>query len=129
MVKDGLFDVSNEIVLVTGVAGQLGCEYARAFLDRGARVVGIDVCPSPVVGLLGVQYLDRFLFSISDVTEKASLQLVLDKVISKFGIPTVLVNNAGIDSPPSAQKLAPTSLTADELQKLKVWYLFVVVVL
>ena len=43
MSADALFDVSREIVLVTGVSGQLGGEYAKAFLERGARVAGLDV--------------------------------------------------------------------------------------
>ena len=42
---DQLFDVSNKIVVVTGVSGQLGLGYAGAFLERGAKVVGLD-CPA-----------------------------------------------------------------------------------
>ncbi len=102
MSKDALFDVSGEIVLVTGVSGQLGGEYARAFLERGARVAGLDVRPSAGTDSLGRQYPDRFLFCSSDVTDKASLQETLQQVVAKFGTPTVLINNAAIDSPPSA---------------------------
>jgi NAD(P)-dependent dehydrogenase (short-subunit alcohol dehydrogenase family) len=46
MSQDSLFDVSAELVAITGVAGQLGAEYARAFLARGARVAGLDIRPS-----------------------------------------------------------------------------------
>ncbi len=102
MIKDILFDVSSEIVLVTGVCGQLGLEYARAFLARGAKVVGLDVRSSSGVDLLCLKYPDSFLFSNSDVTDKFSLQGAFEQVVSKFGTPTVLINNAAIDSPPSA---------------------------
>jgi len=37
MSADSLFDVSREVVLITGVSGQLGNEYAKAFLQRGAQ--------------------------------------------------------------------------------------------
>lgn len=102
MSKDALFDVGGEIVLVTGCSGQLGSEYVRAFLEQGARVAGLDVRPSAATDSLCRQYPDLFLFCSSDVTDKDSLQRVLQKVVEKFGIPTVLINNAAIDSPPSA---------------------------
>jgi|GEM_PF-3471637 len=99
---DQLFDVSGEVVLVTGVSGQLGGEYARAFLQRGSRVVGLDIKPStgseaPVDG-----YGGRYLFCPADVTVKTSLQDALKDITNHFGPPSVLINNAAIDSPPSA---------------------------
>ena len=43
MTQAGLFDVSGEIVVITGVSGQMGHQYAKAFLQAGARVAGLDV--------------------------------------------------------------------------------------
>jgi len=97
-----VFDVSNEVVLVTGVAGQLGGEYARAFLAQGARVAGLDLRPGGLCTDLTTRYPDRFVFCEADVTRKASLQSALATVTARMGTPTVLVNNAAIDSPPSA---------------------------
>jgi NAD(P)-dependent dehydrogenase (short-subunit alcohol dehydrogenase family) len=102
MPADRWFDVSPEIVVITGVSGQLGFQYARAFLERGARVAGLDVRPSPRVEALAPEYPARFMFSVADVTDKPSLQRTLSEVERQFGTPTVLINNAAIDSPPSA---------------------------
>ena len=99
---DELFDVSQEIVLITGVSGQLGVEYAQAFLERGSHVVGLDVKPSAESDLLSERYPAHYLFCTSDVTIKASLKKALIEITNKFGTPTVLINNAAIDSPPSA---------------------------
>jgi len=99
---DALFDVSGEVVLITGVSGQLGCEYARAFLQRGACVVGLDIAPSSGSEQLSAEFTDRYLFWPVDVTDKSSLQVSLEKVSHYFGAPSVLINNAAIDSPPSA---------------------------
>jgi NAD(P)-dependent dehydrogenase (short-subunit alcohol dehydrogenase family) len=102
MICDALFDVSREIVLITGVSGQLGGEYAQAFLERGACVVGLDVRPSVGSDALTAQYMGNYLFCAADVTAKASLQKALGDIVNKIGTPTVLINNAAIDSPPSA---------------------------
>lgn len=102
MSPDQLFDVRSETVLITGASGQLGGEYASAFLQRGARVVGLDVRPSAGSDALFAKYPDSYLFCASDVTKKTSLQEALDLITEKVGVPTVLINNAAIDSPPSA---------------------------
>lgn len=102
MSPDQLFDVSREIVLITGVTGQLGNEYAKAFLQRGSSVVGLDVRSSASSELLINDYPSKFLFCVADVTNKFALQKSLINAKQRFGIPSVLINNAAIDSPPSA---------------------------
>ncbi len=97
-----MFDVSKEIVLITGVCGHLGNKYARAFLESGSIVIGIDLFPSTYSDLLLNEYPEKFLFSIADVTKKSSLNQALLEIISNAGVPTVLINNAAIDSPPSS---------------------------
>lgn len=100
--SDNLFDVSNKVVLITGISGQLGAEYAKAFLVRGARVVGLDISSSFRSDRLVCEHPNDYHFLVADVTNKESLQGALDQAIVKFGPITVLINNAAIDSPPSA---------------------------
>lgn len=102
MTTDTLFDVSSEVVVITGVSGQLGSEYAKAFLANGASVVGLDLQSSTTSDMLLNQYPSTYIFCTSDVTNKESLQAVLKDVDSKLGAPTVLINNAALDSPPDA---------------------------
>ncbi|HEB55259.1 MAG TPA: SDR family oxidoreductase [Gammaproteobacteria bacterium] len=97
---DEMFAVDREIVVVTGVAGQLGLQYARAFLSRGARVVGLDLNISTSLEGLQDQFGDKFYFSECDVTDAVRLRTVAEDVLRKFGAVTVLINNAAIDSPP-----------------------------
>ena len=99
---DELFDVSGEIVLITGVSGQLGREYAKAFLQRGAVVCGIDIKPSATSDTLAAAYPETFQFFPADIVDKSALMQVLSIIREKFGMPTVLINNAALDSPPSA---------------------------
>lgn len=97
-----MFDVSGEIVLITGVCGQLGSAYAKTFLDSGAKVVGLDMRPGTQSEVLESEYPEKFFFCKADVTNKSSLQLALEDITLKAGTPTVLINNAAIDSPPSS---------------------------
>jgi NAD(P)-dependent dehydrogenase (short-subunit alcohol dehydrogenase family) len=89
-------------VLITGVAGQLGAEYAKAFLARGAKVVGLDAISSSRVLALETEYRTDYQFILVNVTNRESLQSALAQAEARFGTPTVLINNAAIDSPPSA---------------------------
>ncbi len=102
MPEDAIFDVSGETVVITGVCGQLGSEYARALLLRGARVAGLDTGPGERSRALVAEFPDKYVHVDGDVTSRPSLEAALEAVRSDWGCPTVLVNNAGIDSPPSA---------------------------
>jgi NAD(P)-dependent dehydrogenase (short-subunit alcohol dehydrogenase family) len=102
LMPDSIFSVAQETVVITGVSGQLGFQYASAFLKENARVIGLDLTASPCVGALTSQFEGRFAFCSCDVTQAGSLQSALLMVRQLFGAPTVLINNAAIDSPPSA---------------------------
>jgi NAD(P)-dependent dehydrogenase (short-subunit alcohol dehydrogenase family) len=102
MLISDLFSVQNEIVIITGVSGQLGAKYARAFLKNGATVIGLDKQKSVLAIGLAKGNPEKFFFYDVDVSSKKSLQKVREKILNKIGTPTVLINNAAIDSPPSA---------------------------
>ena len=79
--------LSGRLAIVTGASGNLGPVWTSALRDAGANVVGVDLRAAE--GVLA-----------ADVTDRASLAAVLDET----GAPDVLVNNAGIDSPPGGDE-------------------------
>jgi NAD(P)-dependent dehydrogenase (short-subunit alcohol dehydrogenase family) len=104
--KDTLFDVSDKIVIITGGLGQIGAEFVKEFHRRGARVavfsrsadkvkaeevLGKEIVGSPSIGLYQV-----------NICDKKSINNALDALASSWGVPDVLINNAGIDTQPSA---------------------------
>lgn len=97
-----MFNVRDEIVVITGVSGSLGSEYASTFLKSGSKVAGLDISSSQATAELQTNYPDKFIYISADVTSKESLILSLGEIVKKLGNPTVLINNAAIDSPPSA---------------------------
>lgn len=102
---DTLFAVDADVVIISGVSGQLGAQYARAFLAAGARVVGLDIVRSPALEEVQSICPPRFRFVSCDVTQVGSLKDALQITRDCFGEPTVLVNNAALDSPPDSSNL------------------------
>ncbi len=99
------FNIEEEVIIVTGASGQLGFEYIKMYLNEGAKVIALDLKSSEKIDALKKQFTTQFIFYKADVTSKTSLKSTLNKIKNKFGPPTVLVNNAAIDSPPSSSCL------------------------
>ncbi|WP_369248150.1 SDR family oxidoreductase [Streptomyces sp. R41] len=98
-------DLSGQVAVVTGVLGRLGGIWTDALLGAGAVVVGVDrttAIPQGFGELLARHPADRFRLLEADVTDAESLRRALEMCLAEAGSPTVLVNNAGIDQPPSA---------------------------
>jgi NAD(P)-dependent dehydrogenase (short-subunit alcohol dehydrogenase family) len=99
---DPLFDVNSEVVVLTGVSGQLGHEFANAFLARGAKVAGIDIHTTDSVAALQSKFADTFSYYMTDICDKPALRAAADDIVQRHGRISVLVNNAALDSPPDA---------------------------
>lgn len=98
-----LFSVQGKVAIVTGGLGQLGRQFSQALADRGARVVVMDRrIPQDARERAFPLTHASMLFIEADVTSRASLEEALAAIKEKWGAPEILVNNAGLDSPPSA---------------------------
>lgn len=104
--KDELFDVSDKVVIITGGLGQIGAEFVKEFYKRGSKVVigARKVSTERMESVLGKEIAtsDRVMAKAIDIQSKDNINAFLDEVEKKFGTPDVLVNNAGIDTQPSA---------------------------
>lgn len=101
---DELFDLSNEVAVVTGGAGRLGVEYARTLARAGARVAIFDLRePAPDVRRdlenKGVRV------QVVDIVQRGDVERVMGDVAGQLGTPTILVNNAGMGSSPAGAAL------------------------
>lgn len=93
-----LFRLDGRTAVVTGWRGRLGRVWVEALLAAGGRVAGIDlqadVPPAPD---------DRLLALDADVRDRGSLERACREIEARLGAVSILVNNAGIDQPPSAK--------------------------
>lgn len=100
---DPLFSVAGKVVLVTGGFGQIGAEFVKALHARGARVaVTSRTAVDDPAARLGIDDDGSLLAVTMDITDKASVDAAFDRIVETWGVPTVVVNNAGIDTQPSA---------------------------
>jgi NAD(P)-dependent dehydrogenase (short-subunit alcohol dehydrogenase family) len=93
-VTDPLFDLDGRVAVVTGGMGQLGAVYAGGLAERGMRVAVFDVAGGETPA--GVRAFEV------DVTDRSSIEEAERAVEAEWGVPHLLVNNAGLDSPPDA---------------------------
>lgn len=104
MNRPDVFDLTDRIIIVTGGLGQIGRQFALELIDRGARVAIFNRRLPDPASLRERFPVDcgRLAFFTVDTTRKASVKQGLDDVVALWGVPHVLVNNAGLDTQPSA---------------------------
>jgi len=95
------FDLTGRTALITGAAGLLGIEHARALWDSGASVVMTDVDESALreVSHEGESEVetDRVLWRVMDVTSVDSVMKVSRDLLARGIRVDVLINNAAVD--------------------------------
>lgn len=87
------FSLEGKVAIVTGSNTGLGQGICRAFVEAGAKVVGVSRRPSTETAeMLG----DKFYNVIADLSTCDVIPLILSEAVAKFGRVDILVNNAGI---------------------------------
>ena len=97
----GRFRVDGRVALITGGAGLMGVEHAKALLDIGAKVVLADIDPTALERVAGAHRdtygSERILESRLDVTSEESILGENASIEARLGPVDILVNNAAID--------------------------------
>ncbi|GFO66054.1 oxidoreductase [Geomonas paludis] len=89
-------DIDNKVVVITGAAGRIGSEYARAVAAAGAVAVIADTSEEN-----GRKLADEIIansgkadFELLDITSKESVQRLITVLTERYGRVDALVNNA-----------------------------------
>jgi NAD(P)-dependent dehydrogenase (short-subunit alcohol dehydrogenase family) len=102
---DPLFALDGRVAIVTGGMGQLGSRVAVGLAERGMRVAVVDCASEPKTA--GSDMADGLRRGVirwfdADVTRRASVETAAAAIETLWEVPHLLVNAAGIDSPPDA---------------------------
>ncbi|HEU5086170.1 MAG TPA: SDR family NAD(P)-dependent oxidoreductase, partial [Roseiflexaceae bacterium] len=86
--------LADKIAIVTGAGSGFGEGIARAYVAEGARVVLADIqlaAATRVADELG----DQALAVHCDVSNGAQVRALVERCVDTFGLPDIVVNNAG----------------------------------
>ena len=117
-----LFDIKNNVVVITGGTGVLGREIGKYLALEGAKVVLLGrkaEVGQAIVADITAQGGEA-IFMVCDVMDQASVQAVCDAIIARYGKVDALLNAAGGNMPGAT--IAPTGTIFDvkveEFQKV-----------
>ena len=82
-------DFSGKSVLITGAGGGLGRALSQLFAACGASLV---LCDASVDAIEGFKEAAKYAF---DLRDRSSVPRAAQEIISSFGVPDILINNAG----------------------------------
>ena len=87
------FSLKGKVAIVTGSNTGLGQGICRAYVEAGAKVVGVSRRPSTETEQICGE---NFYNVIADLSSIEVIPEVIEKTVNKFGRIDILVNNAGI---------------------------------
>lgn len=88
------FSLKGKVAIVTGSDTGLGQGFCKAFVEAGAKVMGVSVVPSTdTQKMLGEE---NFHFMVENLMTNEPIERIVSKTIEDFGHVDILVNNAGI---------------------------------
>ena len=96
--SDTLFDLAGRVAVVTGGLGQLGAAYAAGLAARGMKVAVFDIETEPAPGRPGLA--SEAMLESCEVTAANSIKQATDELVAAWGVPHLLVNNAGASTAP-----------------------------
>lgn len=105
------FNVEGRVAVVTGGLGQLGTQFSRSLAEAGAKVAIYSRRPfsAELIAEKFPGLESNIRVYEASVSNKAQLEAATEQLVKDWGVPHILVNNAGIDSKPSgsAEQNAP----------------------
>lgn len=84
---------NKNIILISGICGDIGSYLAKHFLKKGFLVLGLDINPNPPLGLRGLSNLHIF---ECDLTDAEAVSLQVEMLTKLFGRISILINNGGL---------------------------------
>lgn len=111
------FKLDGRVIIITGGAGLLGSEYARAIAEAGGIPIVADInahgakkVADEAGAKTGAQTLGLFV----DVTDKKSVDALVKQTLKRFGRIDGLVNNAALDPKFSGRQAKKHAYTFEE---------------
>jgi NAD(P)-dependent dehydrogenase (short-subunit alcohol dehydrogenase family) len=91
-----VFDLTGRVAAITGGAGLLGEQHARAIASAGGIPVLLDITPraQPKAEQLAAEFGVPAWSRLTDITQPQDLRECLQEILARFGRLDILINNA-----------------------------------
>jgi len=117
-----LFDLSGRVAVITGGAGLLGEQHARAIAGAGGVPVLVDIAgraASDTAARIQADYGVRAWSAAVDITDAGALVALRDQIFDRYGRLDILVNNAAVN--PKAEARTDESFSRLERFPIEQW--------
>ena len=92
-----MFDLSQKVAIVTGASRGIGRGIAEVLASRGAHVVAAARADNAAAAVEGIRGTGGSAEAVAlDVTDRGSVEALVESVLSRHSRIDILVNNAGI---------------------------------
>ncbi len=91
------FDLTGRVAVITGGAGLLGAQHARAIAGAGGIPVLVDIQQqraSETAAALAHEYGVPAIGCAADITKQPEIEMLRTEILSRFGRVDILINNA-----------------------------------
>ena len=105
--------LNGKRAIVTGAASGFGAGIAKKFIEEGAEVIIADL-NEKIAQKVALDLGERAYPFLVDVSKSKSVVKLKDFSLSHFGIPDIIVNNAGITHTPDALE----NISEDDFDKV-----------
>ncbi|MBT4444972.1 MAG: SDR family oxidoreductase [Waddliaceae bacterium] len=94
-----MFDVREKVAIVTGAAGGIGLEIAKAFASEGVKLVAVDISEDlkDIIKDNVKEYSFEPLIIKADLTNNTEEEKIIADTVANFGTIDILVNSAGVN--------------------------------
>jgi NAD(P)-dependent dehydrogenase (short-subunit alcohol dehydrogenase family) len=92
------FQITGQVIVITGGAGLIGRRHTEAVLEGGGIPVLLDIFPEPLEKVKA-EFLSQYPQAaietyVADITDKTCLEGIRDELLAKYGHIDGLINNA-----------------------------------
>ncbi|VUC24020.1 unnamed protein product [Clonostachys rosea] len=102
----GSWKWDKEVIVITGGSGGIGAALVERFISQGVTVVSLDIKPPPSTQVevrddknrISVKKENNYHYYQVDLRSRSAVQEVVAQISATVGVPTVLINNAGLGS-------------------------------
>lgn len=99
--------IQDRVALITGSASGMGKQTARRMAEKGVKVAINDIMPEKVEQTVDEMKADGLtvMGHVADISNKDSVDNMINTVVDNFGNIDILVNNAGMEKAGALRKL------------------------